>query len=68
MSLPGKIPVYKTLLIPQINYIATILTPPKETRNILNNMMEKFVTKGLSIAKNRLYANTAEGGLGLFDL
>ena len=68
LSLPGKITVYKTLLIPQINYIATILTPPVETRNILSNMMEKFVTQGLSIAKNRLYANTTEGGLGLFDL
>ena len=68
LSLPGKITVYKTLLIPQINYIATILTPPIETRNILSNMMEKCVTQGLSIAKNRLYANTTESGLGLFDL
>ena len=31
-------------------------------------MMEKFVTQGLSIAKNRLYASATEGGLGLFDL
>jgi len=30
LSMPGKITIYKTLLLPQINYVATILTPTDE--------------------------------------
>ena len=40
----------------------------KETLNKLESIMNNFVTKGMSIAKSRLYTNMGEGGLGLFDL
>ena len=42
--------------------------PRKETLNKLESIMNNFVTKGMLIAKSRLYTDTGEGGLGLFDL
>ena len=56
LSLPGKITVYKTLLLPQLNYIASILTPTENMLNEISKIMENFVTQGLNIAKNPLYS------------
>ncbi len=49
LSLPGKITVYKTFLLSQINYVAAALSPSDEILNSLKRKMELFVTKGLSI-------------------
>jgi hypothetical protein len=68
LSLPGRIAIYKTLLLPQINYIATILTPDALKTKDLQSKMEKFVLGSLNIAKDRIYRETSMGGLGLFDL
>jgi hypothetical protein len=68
LSLPGKISIYKTLLIPQINFIASVLTPSTEFLQEVSSVMEKFVTKGLNISKEKLYKNAADGGIGLFNL
>jgi hypothetical protein len=67
-SLPGKIAVYKTFLIPQLNYIASVLTPPNDYLSGSEKKLQSFVTRGLSIAKNKVYAPVKEGGLGLFIL
>jgi hypothetical protein len=68
LSLPGKIVVYKTFLIPQLNYIASVFTPPADVLSVLEKKLEVFVTRGLSIAKSKIYAPVKEGGLGLFNL
>jgi hypothetical protein len=68
LSLPGKIAIYKTLLIPQINYIATIFMPNAEKITELENKMEKFVLGNLVISKAKLYRSVDQGGLGLFPL
>ncbi len=68
LSLPGRISIYKTLLIPQINYISTIFTPPSNLIQSLQTKMEKFVLGGLSISKDRIYRPVTVGGLGLFVL
>ena len=68
LSLIGKITIYKTLLMPQINFYASIIMPSKETLNKLESIMNNFVTKGMTFAKSRLYIDAGEGGLGLFDL
>ena len=62
LSLPGKITVYKTLLLPQLNYVASILTPTENMLKEISKIMENFVTQGLNIAKNRLYSKPEEGG------
>ena len=68
LSLQGKITVYKTLLMPQLNYIGTILSPDRETLIEIEQMMEGFVTNGFQIAKSRLYVPANSGGIGLFQL
>ena len=54
LSLQGKITVYKTLLLPQLNYIGTILMPDQETLSEISDLIENFVTQGFQIAKKRL--------------
>jgi hypothetical protein len=68
LSLPGRITIYKTLLIPQINYFASILTPSHDTILNLQLAMERFVLGGLPLARDRIYKKVGEGGLGLFNL
>jgi hypothetical protein len=68
LSLSGRITVYKNLLLPQINYFASILTPSAYTTATLSTLMENFVCKGFNIAKDRLYRKPEDGGLGMFRL
>jgi hypothetical protein len=68
LSLPGKIAVYKCLLLSQISYRASILMPGRETVRELGALMENFVTKGITIARDRIYRPIHEGGLGLIPL
>ena len=68
LSLSGRITVYKTLLLPQINYVASVLMPSEYTLTNLSLIMENFVCKGFNIAKDRLYRKPQDGGLGLFNL
>jgi ethanolamine utilization protein EutA (predicted chaperonin) len=68
LSLSGRITVYKTLLLPQINYFASILTPSDHNLANLSSIMESFVCKGFNIARDRLYKTPSEGGLGMFRL
>jgi hypothetical protein len=68
LGLTAKIAIYKSLLLPQINYVATILTPPPDMISLLEKTMENFVTKGFTIAKHRVYLQVDKGGLGLFKL
>ncbi len=68
LSLTGKLSVYKSLILPQLNYVAAIMTPDDQQVNQIEKAMESFVTKGFSIAKERLYLPVNEGGLGMFKL
>jgi len=68
LTLPGRIAIYKTLLMPQLNYIAAILTPTTEITERISAIFERFVSNGINISKKRLYLSTGEGGLGMFKL
>ena len=70
LSLHGKITIYKTLLLPQLNYSISqqSLCLMKTLFVTLSDIMEKFVTQGLNIAKKRMYAKPENGGIGLLDL
>jgi hypothetical protein len=68
LSLTGKLSVYKSLILPQLNYVAAIMTPDDQQVITIEKAMESFVTKGFSIAKERLYLPVNEGGLGMFKL
>jgi hypothetical protein len=68
LSLPGRIAILKTLLIPQLNYLGCFLAPDIEILMSIQDLMDRFVTKNLNISKDRRYLPVDKGGLGLFDL
>ena len=58
LSLIGKITIYKTLLMPQINFLSTIIMPTNDS--IIHdhwawNINEQFCTQGMTIAKSFLH-------------
>jgi hypothetical protein len=68
LGLTGKIAIYKSLLLPQINYVASIITPSDEILAQLEQTMERFVTRGLNISSRKCYTPVDKGGLGMFKL
>jgi hypothetical protein len=68
LSLPGKICVAKTMLLSQIGYLGCIITPSAEQLRTMQEMIDLYVTKGIVIAADRLYAKPKNGGLGLIRL
>ena len=45
LTLPGKISIYKTLLITQINFVASILTPPPPLWRIWKKLWKNLSLK-----------------------
>jgi hypothetical protein len=68
LGLTGKIAIYKSLLLPQINYVATIITPSDAILAQIEQTMERFITKGLNISSRKCYMPVEKGGLGMFKL
>jgi len=68
LSLPGRISVVKTLILPQINYLGCILEPDPPSFKKMEKIIEKFVLKSLNVATSRLYIPPNKGGLGLIRL
>ena len=56
------------LLLPQLNYIGTILLPDDSTLTEIGELMDNFVVQGLNMSKKRLYTKPEMGGIGLFGL
>jgi hypothetical protein len=68
LSLPGRIAILKTLLIPQLNYLGCILTPSQLVIKNIQEMVDDFVIGGIRVNKSRYYIPTSEGGLGLIHI
>jgi hypothetical protein len=68
LSLPGRLAVAKTLMIPQINYLGCFLDPGKTFLDRLQTMIDEFILGRLNISKERLYLPPDRGGLGFFNL
>jgi hypothetical protein len=68
LSLGGKVTIIKSLVIPPINYHASILMPDQEWLDKTAKKIENFVTKGFNIGTERLYQSKESGGIGLFNL
>jgi hypothetical protein len=68
LTLPGRIAVLKTLVIPQLNYLGCFLTPEEDVLTRIQENMDSFVLKGQSISKDRRYLHPDQGGAGLFKL
>jgi exonuclease III len=68
LSMPGRIGIYKTLLLSQISYIGSICTPSENMLNNIQNLIDNFVMGPLAVSKERRYIPPSDGGLGLINL
>ncbi len=67
LTLPGRIAVVKTLLIPQLNYLGCFLTPDDAVLSEFQDMFDKFALKGQNISKDRRYLLPEQGGLAFLN-
>jgi hypothetical protein len=56
------------MLISQIGYIGCIVTLSVEQINVLQNLIDSYVTNGTRVAAERLYTKPKAGGLGLIRI
>jgi hypothetical protein len=64
----GRITVIKTLILPHVGFVSTILRPPGHWAEKLNNACENFVLGAEKVAKTKLYLTPKMGGLGLINM
>jgi hypothetical protein len=68
LSLPGRISIVKTLMLPQLNYLGSILSPSPNLLSSIQDTVDNFAKKNLRVASDRLYLPASHGGLGLIHL
>jgi hypothetical protein len=61
LSITGKLSIYKSLMLPQVNYVATILTPSDDTIKRIEQITENFVARGLNIGEKKTVQNCGAG-------
>jgi hypothetical protein len=68
LTLPGRLAVMKTLIIPQLNYLGCFVQPSDEIITKIQGVIDKFVVKNMNISTVRRYLPPESGGLGIFEL
>ncbi len=71
LSLPGRIAISKTMLVSQIGYIGSIISPTVEQLKTMQQVINDYVSSGIVVAVELLYTKPSEGnegGLGLLNL
>jgi exonuclease III len=68
LSLSGKITIFKTDILPVLNYYMCVLPIVSPWLRDIELMIENFVASGLTISKEKLYLEPEKGGIGLFKL
>jgi hypothetical protein len=68
LSLPGKITIVKSVIMPIINYATCIITPDSNWLDKMENIFANFVIGTMNISKDRLFKEAGHGGVGLFKL
>jgi hypothetical protein len=68
LTLPGRIAIIKTLLIPQLNYLGCFLSPSDETIKRIQLSIDSFALKGQVVSSDRRYLLPEQGGVGLFKI
>ena len=65
LSVPGKITIIKTFLLPQITYLGTVLTPPDNVIDSIEKLIINFINQNGRVAKKKIFSSAAHGGLGI---
>jgi hypothetical protein len=68
LSLPGRIGIYKNLLLSQLGYYGSIVSPSEIYLESISSIMTTFVTGNKKVSKDRLFLDPRKGGLGLINL
>jgi hypothetical protein len=68
LTLLGRIAIVKTLLISQINYLGSFLTPEDTILSEIQAILDNFALKNLNISVDRRYLKPEQGGLGLLNI
>ena len=70
LSMIGKVQIIKSLLIPQITYLYSVLPMPKKYIQTVNKIMYKFLWNGKSekIKRDAMTNSYDKGGLNMIDL
>jgi hypothetical protein len=55
LTLPGRIAIIKTLLVPQLNYLGCVLTPADRDIQRIQTALDTFALKGLPVSIDRRY-------------
>ena len=65
LTIPGKVSIIKTFLLPQITYLSSILTPNNHTINDIENLIVSFLNQNTKIARSKIFDSVQNGGLGV---
>jgi hypothetical protein len=68
LSLQGRISIAKTMMYSQLNYIGCVIQVPAGIVTNIENEIFSFVSGNLRIAKQRVFKQVENGGLGLFNV
>jgi exonuclease III len=68
LSLPGRIGVAKSLMLAQINYLGCFLLPTVRQVEAMQGLISDFIKGRANIGKDRIFFDTAFGGLGMIDV
>ena len=69
LSLFGKVLIIRSLLLPKLVYIFSILSPPSEFISLIQTIIYKFLWKGPDEIARRATINSSDyGGLNITDL
>jgi hypothetical protein len=68
LTLSGKITVIKTLVLPHISFVGSVLEPPEGWVETISETIEKFVLGTEKFAKIKIYTSAEKGGLGLIPI
>jgi hypothetical protein len=68
LSLPGRIAVFKTLLLSQISYGGCFLMPDPDQLQQIQTICNDFVLQRLRVSREKMYVAVDSGGLGLINI
>jgi hypothetical protein len=68
LTLSGKITVVKSLVLPHISFVGSVLEPPEGWTDNVSEIIEKFVLGTEKVAKLKIYTSAEKRGLGLIPI
>ena len=67
LSTPGRVNIVKQFLYSQLSYLGSILTPPDYFFEQFTDLIVRFLKHAAKVARDRIFIDCKEGGLGLVD-